>query len=130
MLRLLLWAAILHGSAAKAQGGLTEVTPLIDMLATTVRRMRKGRRPFEPDRTHVHHILLAAGFSQDETLLMIAMLAVQLKLIGIVMYMLHWAAWIQFGVFWLLTGLYFATVEHAWRFGRWLQHQWGRDRQP
>lgn len=27
VLRLLLWAAILHGSAAKAQGGLTEVTP-------------------------------------------------------------------------------------------------------
>ena len=78
----------------------------------------------------VHHVLLASGFSQQDTLLMIAMLAVHLNFIGIVMYMLNWAAWIQFGVFWLLTGLYFATVEHAWRFGRWLQHQWGRDRHP
>lgn len=102
--------------------------PLIDMVATTVRRMRKGKGPFEPDRTHVHHILLSAGLSQQEALLLIAVLAVQLNFIGIVMYMLKWAAWIQFGVFWLVTALYFATVEHAWRFGRWLQHQSDHDR--
>lgn len=97
--------------------------PLIDMVATTVRRMRKGKRPFESDRTHVHHILLHAGFTHQETLLLIALLAVHLNLIGIVMYLLNWVAWIQFAVFWLLTLLYFATIEHAWRLGRWLQYQ-------
>lgn len=104
--------------------------PLIDMVVTTVRRMRKGKRPFEPDRTHVHHILLHAGFNQQETLLLIAMLTVHLNFIGIVMYMLGWVAWIQFAVFWLLTVLYFATIEHAWRLGRWLQYQPGRDPGP
>lgn len=102
--------------------------PLIDMVATTVRRMRKGKPPFEPDRTHVHHILLNAGFSQQETLLLIGVLAVHLNFIGIVMYMMEWAAWLQFGVFWLLTLLYFVTIEQAWRLGRWLQYQPGHDR--
>ncbi len=39
--------------------------PLMDMVATTARRAIKGRNPFKPDRTHVHHLLLDFGFSSE-----------------------------------------------------------------
>lgn len=99
--------------------------PLIDMVVTTVRRMRKGQPAFAPDRTHVHHVLLNAGFSRQETLLLIAVLALHVNFIGIVTYLLGWAAWAQFGVFLLMTLLYAMAIEHAWKLGHWLKQQHG-----
>ena len=95
--------------------------PLIDMVVTTVRRLRKGKPPFAPDRTHVHHVLLNAGFSRQEALLLIAILALHVNFIGIAMYLLEWGAWAQFGVFLLLTALYAMAIEHAWKLGHWLK---------
>lgn len=37
--------------------------PLIDCLVLMVRRFRQGRSPFAADRTHVHHLMLEAGFT-------------------------------------------------------------------
>jgi UDP-GlcNAc:undecaprenyl-phosphate GlcNAc-1-phosphate transferase len=37
--------------------------PLIDMLAIVMRRYRKSKSPFKPDREHLHHILQRAGLS-------------------------------------------------------------------
>ena len=45
--------------------------PLVDMLATLLRRIKKGQSPMKPDRTHVHHILLHAGFTPRQTLAII-----------------------------------------------------------
>ncbi len=97
--------------------------PLIDMVVTTVRRMRKGRPAFEPDRTHLHHILQQAGFSHQEILLLVAVLSIQINFIGIVMYILHWPAWAQFGIFCFITLLYFFCIENAWKLGKWLHQQ-------
>ncbi|TXT25107.1 MAG: UDP-N-acetylglucosamine:undecaprenyl-P N-acetylglucosaminyl 1-P transferase [Gallionellaceae bacterium] len=36
--------------------------PLIDTLLVMARRVRYGRNPFHPDRTHLHHRLLELGF--------------------------------------------------------------------
>lgn len=57
--------------------------PLMDMLSIVVRRYRKGRSPFKPDRDHIHHILQKAGFTQKETLAFISIIAVILSSIGI-----------------------------------------------
>jgi UDP-GlcNAc:undecaprenyl-phosphate GlcNAc-1-phosphate transferase len=38
--------------------------PIIDCLVLLMRRMLHGRSPFHADRTHFHHLLLAAGFSR------------------------------------------------------------------
>lgn len=38
--------------------------PIIDCIVLLLRRMLHGRSPFHADRTHFHHLLLAAGFSR------------------------------------------------------------------
>lgn len=47
---------------------------LMDMVGIMVRRIRsKGQSPLRPDRNHLHHILMHAGFSPRESLFMMAM---------------------------------------------------------
>ena len=45
--------------------------PLADMSAVIMGRLRAGRSPFYPDRRHLHHRLLRAGFSHRRTVLLI-----------------------------------------------------------
>lgn len=42
--------------------------PLLDAARVFINRVRKRRNPFKPDKTHIHHKLLALGFSQRVTL--------------------------------------------------------------
>lgn len=95
--------------------------PLIDMVVTTVRRIRKGHPPFKPDRTHIHHVLEHAGFSRQEILILVGVFSVQINFIGALMYFLQWAAYVQFFIFCLLTLLYHVAIEHAWKLGKLLQ---------
>lgn len=37
--------------------------PVFDTLRVMVRRISRGRSPFSPDRTHLHHLLFDLGFS-------------------------------------------------------------------
>lgn len=57
--------------------------PLMDMLAIVIRRYRKGKSPFKPDRDHLHHILQRAGLSSGQTLLVISLFAIFMSLIGV-----------------------------------------------
>jgi UDP-GlcNAc:undecaprenyl-phosphate GlcNAc-1-phosphate transferase len=41
--------------------------PLLDFLLAIIRRVRAGKSPFAPDRDHLHHRLLARGFSHQRT---------------------------------------------------------------
>ena len=45
--------------------------PLADMSAVIMGRLRAGHSPFYPDRRHLHHRLLRAGFSHRRTVLLI-----------------------------------------------------------
>ncbi len=45
--------------------------PLADMSAVIMGRLSEGRSPFYPDRRHLHHRLLQAGFSHRRTVLLI-----------------------------------------------------------
>lgn len=40
--------------------------PILDTLSVMVRRIRAGRSPFSPDKTHIHHRLMQYGFSHGE----------------------------------------------------------------
>jgi UDP-GlcNAc:undecaprenyl-phosphate GlcNAc-1-phosphate transferase len=95
--------------------------PLIDMVTTTVRRMKKGQLAFAPDRTHIHHILQHAGFTQQEILLLIALLASFINLVGGLMYAMDWPAYVMFAMFWAITLVYVYYIEHCWKLGKWLQ---------
>jgi UDP-GlcNAc:undecaprenyl-phosphate GlcNAc-1-phosphate transferase len=57
--------------------------PLMDMLAIVMRRYRKGKSPFKPDRDHIHHILQRAGLSSRQTLIAISVFSVLMSTIGL-----------------------------------------------
>ena len=40
--------------------------PILDTLTVMIRRIRSGRSPFSPDKTHIHHRLLELGFTHAE----------------------------------------------------------------
>ncbi len=40
--------------------------PILDTLTVMVRRIRAGRSPFSPDKTHIHHRLMEYGFTHAE----------------------------------------------------------------
>jgi len=67
--------------------------PFIDLLMAVVRRTRRGRSPFAPDKMHLHHRLLSIGHSHRRAVLI----------------MYFWAALLSFGAVALsITG---GTVE-------------------
>ena len=57
--------------------------PLMDMLAIVMRRYRKGKSPFKPDRDHLHHILQRAGLSSRQTLIAITVFSIMMSSLGV-----------------------------------------------
>lgn len=57
--------------------------PLIDTIAVMLRRIRRGDSPFEPDRCHIHHLLVDAGLSPRTVLAILLAAAVLLVVIGL-----------------------------------------------
>lgn len=57
--------------------------PFIDLVAVTLQRIIKKRSPFKADRAHFHHLLLLAGFSVNQTVLLIAGLATVFASVGL-----------------------------------------------
>jgi len=56
--------------------------PVIDTFAVIIKRLRLGRSPFHPDRTHLHHMLQDLGLGPRQTLLAIVCMALVLVVIG------------------------------------------------
>jgi len=92
--------------------------PLVDTVSMMLRRILRGRSPFRADREHFHHILLAAGFSPKQTLLLMMLLALLAAGIGLAGHFLgiaeHWMFLGFIGIF----ALHFWTIMRAWRVKR------------
>jgi UDP-GlcNAc:undecaprenyl-phosphate GlcNAc-1-phosphate transferase len=61
--------------------------PFLDTLGVSWQRVAEGRSPFIGDRTHIHHKLLAVGFSHYEAVT--AIYAIQAGMVGLA-YLLRW----------------------------------------
>lgn len=46
---------------------LVLTVPIVDTLTVMTKRLMKGKSPFYPDKTHLHHVLLKFGFSKLQT---------------------------------------------------------------
>ncbi|MFD2785862.1 MraY family glycosyltransferase [Hymenobacter rubripertinctus] len=57
--------------------------PLFDTLRVFIVRMMAGRSPFSPDKNHVHHRILAMGFQQISTVILLGLLNVVVILLVI-----------------------------------------------
>ena len=85
--------------------------PLADMSAVIMGRLRAGRSPFHPDRRHLHHRLLRAGFSHRRTVLLIYVFTQWLAALALVV------ANAEMRFLWLAlaTAILVASVVISWR---------------
>lgn len=91
--------------------------PLMDMLAIVMRRYRKGKSPFKPDRDHLHHILQRAGLSSRQTLIAISVFSVLMSVIGLLGEYFQVPESIGLIVFILVFVLYNKYARHfSWKY--------------
>ena len=57
--------------------------PFLDCIGLILKRISKGVGPFTADRDHLHHKLMAKGYSANKTLVIILCIAISTSLIGI-----------------------------------------------
>lgn len=89
--------------------------PLLDTVTLMIRRIFKGRSPLSPDREHLHHILMRAGYSHAQSVRIILLLSLLLSLIGVTAYFAGVPEYVMFYAFMGLFGLYFFATMHAWK---------------
>ncbi len=87
--------------------------PLMDMLATMLRRYRGGRPIMEADRSHLHHTLMDLGFSPRRTLALTVVYAVMAATTGL--YLEAIPAYASLGIYFLLFCLHCLFVLKASR---------------
>lgn len=59
--------------------------PLADTLRVFIHRVRKGKSPFSPDKSHIHHYLLRTGASHSKTALIVLSFSITISTIGIIL---------------------------------------------
>jgi len=89
--------------------------PLMDMVAIMVRRARKGQSVMKPDREHLHHIFMRAGFTDRQALVAITTVALLLALIGLAGEYFLVPEWLMFTLFVGAFAAYDWALSHAWR---------------
>ncbi|MNU86059.1 Undecaprenyl-phosphate alpha-N-acetylglucosaminyl 1-phosphate transferase [compost metagenome] len=95
--------------------------PLMDMVGIMIRRIRKGQSPLRPDRNHLHHILLHAGFTSREALLLIVVANLGIVFFGIFSEQVQLPEWLMMALYLLLFAAYSYCLSHAWKLGRWVK---------
>lgn len=87
------------------------IIPLFDTLRVFTLRVLKGRSPFSPDRTHIHHLLLDLGCSHLQATGILGV--VNLLFIGMV-FELQWLGTLELGGLVILLGIVLTSiVEYA-----------------
>ncbi len=73
--------------------------PVTDTLTVMTKRMINGKSPFEPDKTHFHHILRDMGFGHAGVVLIIMSLSTLFSLLAIAGTLFQIPDYLLFGVF-------------------------------
>ena len=86
--------------------------PLTDMTTIIIRRILNGRSPMAPDRTHLHHILMSAGFSARRTLLVMILSSMGAFWLGYGVYA-SFGETISIVAFFAFMAVYYAGVQRS-----------------
>lgn len=103
--------------------------PLMDMIAIMYRRLRKGMSPFSPDRQHIHHLIMRAGFTSRQAFVLITTAAALLAAIGVAAEYIHSIPeWVMLALFLLAFVLYDYCIKRAWKVARFIRRHKRRQR--
>ncbi len=89
--------------------------PLADCVSLMTRRLRAGRSPFVADRHHIHHYLLARGFSHNQTLGILVVISALFGAVGFFGWRLQVAEPYLFWPFFFLYFAYHFAIKRAWK---------------
>lgn len=102
------------------------MVPLFDAVSMTTRRILKKRPPFGADKEHLHHIFLLAGFTVQETVLIMSGIAVLGATIGIAATYFGVPEYIMVGTFLGLGLMYLWMIVRSWAVMRFLKQSINR----
>ena len=93
--------------------------PMTDMFTIMYRRLRRGRSPFEPDRTHIHHIIMRAGYSKKQALNIMVTVQFAFVIFGIGLYKIGVSDFACFLTVLFFFFVYQLIMKNTWRIMRW-----------
>ena len=103
-----------HMDAAPAVAICVLTVPIFDTIRVSITRIKQHRSPFQPDKNHIHHLLLRTGLNHIQTtcvLLSVSLLFIALAIIG-----RNWNMWIllitDFALATILTMLLWRVINH------------------
>ena len=94
----------LHMDAAPMVAICILTVPIYDMIRVSLTRIKQHRSPFEPDKNHIHHLLLKTGLNHIQTTCVL--LSISVLFIGLAILGRNWNPWLLLTVdFGLATAL-------------------------
>ena len=105
---------MLHMSAAPSVAICVLTVPLFDTIRVSLTRLKQHRSPFQPDKNHIHHLLLRTGLNHLQTtcvLLTVSALFIGLGILG-----RNWNIWAlliaDFGLATAMTLILWRIINH------------------
>ena len=89
--------------------------PLLDTIGMLLRRLRRGRSPFSPDREHIHHVFLLAKFSVTATWIGLALVAILGTAFGLLGVMVGIPDSVMFAGFLIISVVYYGMFTRVWK---------------
>ena len=83
---------IYHMSAAPAVAICVLTVPIFDTIRVSLTRIKQHRSPFQPDKNHIHHLLLRTGLNHIQTTCIL--LSVSVVFIGLAILGRNWNMWL------------------------------------
>ena len=82
----------LHMNAAPAVAICVLTVPIFDTIRVSLTRIKKHKSPFQPDKNHIHHLLLRTGLNHIQTTCVL--LSVSLLFVGLGILGRNWNMWV------------------------------------
>ena len=134
----LLGLSVLYAAIVLSQGELSAMSPvtalwfcmlpLFDTGGMILRRLKRGRSPFSPDREHLHHVFLLAKFTVGQTLAGLAFIAFIGMVAGLVGTVAGVPESVMLITFLVGAGLYYRMIMRAWKVMKFLSRSINRRR--
>ena len=81
-----------HMTAAPAVAICVLTVPIFDTIRVSLTRIKQHRSPFQPDKNHIHHLLLRTGLNHIQTTCVL--LSVSVVFIGLAILGRNWNIWL------------------------------------
>jgi UDP-GlcNAc:undecaprenyl-phosphate GlcNAc-1-phosphate transferase len=100
--------------------------PMLDTLSLMLLRILRGHSPFAADRDHLHHIILRAGFSVEQTVWILLLFSFTFGAIGYYSWRQAVPEHTLFISAWVVFALYTFAQIYAWRVMLWFKRHSGK----